>query len=293
MAMVLVSLVLAMPNYRVIKMLSHSDKEKYKKDGFLILKSFFPKLVIQKILIEAKNIFANQMTIHGIEVPDFDDSEKFAHAMFELFSEDLDAFVNTGKTVQHLISLHALGVDQKLVGLLKEIGLSFPNICTRPVMYFNHHSLAKKKVYHTVFSHQDWRSMQGSLDSVVTWVPLININKDLGALQILPKSHKNGLVTSSVEESFGKVELSNKEKQQLISAEVEQGDIVIFSSFLVHQSGDNITNKIRWSCHFRYNNIEDPTFINRKYPNPYLYKPQEELITKNFPNIKQLKTIFN
>ncbi|GAC20083.1 phytanoyl-CoA dioxygenase family protein [Paraglaciecola arctica] len=274
-------------------MISNSDKEKYKQDGFVILKSFLPKRIVQKILIEAKTIFANQMTIHGIEVPDLGDSEKFTHAMFELFNKDFDAFVNTGKTVQHLISLHALGVDQKLVVLLKAIGISFPNICTRPVMYFNHHCLAKKKIYHTVFSHQDWRSMQGSLDSVVIWVPLVDINKDLGALQILPESHKNGLTSTSVEEGFGKVELSIKQKKQLISAEVEQGDIVIFSSFLVHQSGDNITNNIRWSCHFRYNNIEDPTFINRKYPNPYIYKPLEELITKDFPNIEQLKSIFN
>ena len=30
------------------------------------------------------------------------------------------------------------------------------------------------------------------------------------------------------------------------STDVKQGDIIIFNSFLVHKSGNNITDNIRW-----------------------------------------------
>ena len=38
-------------------------------------------------------------------------------------------------------------------------------------------------------------------------------------------------------------------------------------------SGDIFNNTIRWSCHFRYTNMVDQDFIDRGFPNPYIYKP--------------------
>ena len=67
---------------------------------------------------------------------------------------------------------------------------------------------------------------------------------------------------------------------------------LFFSSLLVHQSGTNMSSSIRWSCHFRYNNLLEPTFIARGYPHPYLYRPQEELITPNFPSLAEVEAVF-
>lgn len=155
-------------------------------------------------------------------------------------------------------------------------------------MYFNHPKLAKEKVYHKVDAHQDWRSMQGSLNSIVIWIPLTDINRELGALQILPESHMQGLRTTKMQGGFGMVSLTEEEKNQLITVEVEAGDVLLFSSFLIHQSGENVSNKPRWSCHFRYNDLDEPTFITRKYAHAYIYKPVEHLITPNFPNISNV-----
>ena len=81
--------------------------------------------------------------------------------------------------------------------------------------------------------------------------------------------------------------------EQYQSVEVKAGDALFFSAFLVHRSGNNVTDSIRWSCHFRYNDLEEPTFVSRKYPNPYIYKPQQELVTKNFPSVEQLRKQFS
>jgi ectoine hydroxylase-related dioxygenase (phytanoyl-CoA dioxygenase family) len=186
-----------------------------------------------------------------------------------------------------------LSLDAKIVDLLKRMGLKSPIVSTRPVLYFNHPKLAKQKVFHTVDAHQDWRSMQGSLNAVVIWIPLVDINKALGALEIVPKSHLDGLRTDHIENGFGMVALTETEKENLVAVELNAGDALLFSSFLIHQSGDNITDMPRWSCHFRYNDLEEESFIQRKFAHPYLYKPMEELITKDFPSTDDLSKIYS
>jgi len=211
--------------------------------------------------------------------------------MFRFFKADMQGFTNCGKQVQHLISLHRLSLEESIEIVLKRLGLSFPNISTRPVLYFNSRYLAKKEVYWRVFPHQDWRSMQGSLDSVVVWIPLIDIPLALGSLEVVPGSHIEGLSTIEVVDGFGRVE--HYEDQDFTALETEQGDALFFSAFLVHRSGTNRTDSIRWSCHFRYNNLDEQTFIDRGYPHPYLYKPQEDLITAGFPTKEMLSSLFS
>jgi len=66
-----------------------------------------------------------------------------------------------------------------------------------------------------------------------------------------------------------------------------------FSTLLVHRSGNNVTESIRWSCHFRYNNLLDKSFIQRGYPHPFTYKPQRDLITASFPTAAEVNDIFS
>ena len=63
----------------------------------------------------------------------------------------------------------------------------------------------------------------------------------------------------------------------LSTVTLNKGDILIFSSFLVHKSGELTNDEIRWSCHFRYNNLNEVDFIERGYPSPYQYIPQTKI----------------
>lgn len=258
----------------------------YKKQGFYLFESFFEKDVIDRVRNDAKSVFIRQMCHLGILTSDKVTEAQFEDAMRVYFQTDGQGFINCGKTCQHLISLHKLSLCDKLIRQIKFLGIEEPNICTRPVIYFNSRHLAKSEVYYKTPAHQDWRSMQGSLNSMVVWVPLVDINIELGALEIMPQSHLQGLLDSEQDEWYRKVVF--KKEIEFIPVEVKAGDALFFSSFLLHQSGDNITDSIRWSCHFRYNDLSEATFIDRKYPNPYVYAPQQELVTQNFPKIEQL-----
>jgi len=265
-------------------------RENFEQQGFVHIKAFFSKDDIECVRSDAKWIFSRQMA-RGFGNRGNLDERDFERALFHYFSEDTDGFINCGKTCQHLINLHRLALREDVVQQLVALGVTKPNICTRPVLYFNSRHLAKAESYYKSPPHQDWRSMQGSLNATVIWVPLVNVSRELGTLEIIPRSHLWGLKDSNEDDWYRHIDGLSDEQYQAVP--VEAGDALFFSAFLVHRSGDNVTDSIRWSCHFRYNDLEEPTFISRKYPNPYVYKPQQELVTINFPTEQQLRNLFS
>ncbi len=171
--------------------------DEYREKGFVFHKGFFEKGEIDLIREEAKRVFALQMVRLGILGSVDAGEEEFEAGMFRLFEEDIGTFANCGKQAQHLISLHRLSLDGQITTRLNELGLGFPNVSTRPVMMFNHERLAKKEVYWRLSAHQDWRSMQGSLDSMVVWVPLVDVSKDLGRWRSYPAATSGACWTRS------------------------------------------------------------------------------------------------
>ena len=233
------------------------------KDGYVIFKKFLNKDFVTNIRKSAEAIFQIQFDTFGYK-------EEFKDNMIRLFNEHEEIFKNCGKLIQTgLIPLYQLASDPELVTYLEELGIEFPNMCTRPVLFFNHPELAKEEVYYKTPNHQDWSSMEASLNSLVVWVPLVDVNKKNGSIIIYPGSHKNGVLPFKINGGFAQVEYEGES----IQPELEIGDIVIFSTMLVHKSGNILDDSIRWSCHFRYTDMLEQDFINRGYPNPYIYKP--------------------
>lgn len=81
-------------------------------------------------------------------------------------------------------------------------------------------------------------------------------------------------------------------KDGYISVEMEKGDALLFSSFLMHKSGNNISENPRWSMHLRYSNLNEETNISRGYPYNYTYGPTDRTITPDFPNENHLSQIY-
>lgn len=233
------------------------------KDGYIILKNFFSKEYINTLKQKAENIFEIQFKHFGY-------TGSFNENMIRLFNEQELIFINCGKIIQTgLLELYKLPLEDKLINYIKDLGLEFPNLCTRPVLYFNHPKLAKEVVYYKTPPHQDWSSMLSSMDSLVVWVPLVDVNKENGSIIIYPGTHKLGPLPYKSTGGFAEVETVGEGLQP----ELEVGDIAIFSTLLIHESGDITNDSIRWSCHFRYTNMLEQDFINRGFPNPYVYKP--------------------
>ena len=267
-----------------------SLRKTYKEQGYVYCPGFFPVEEIAALRADAKDIFIRQMRAAGLVGSGPIAEREFEAAMARFFQQDQAAFINCGKTSQHLISLHRLSLWYSLIEQISNLGLSQPVICTRPVLYFNCRTLASQECYYKSPPHQDWRSMQGSLNALVVWVPLVDIDRALGTLEIIPGSHTAGLQPSVPDEWYRQI--PDTRDADYVAVPVKAGDALFFSAFLIHRSGDNVTDSIRWSCHFRYNDLAEPTFLARKFPSPYTYKPQQELITQDFPSPALLRDAF-
>lgn len=266
-------------------------EEHYRQNGFLILRGFLDTTEVDKLYKEAKHTFAVQIKrALGIDI-DTDDRDSFEKAMFDFFNKDFDSFIGTGKNVQHSLSLYRLNTDQRFVSLLQTLGLQSPCIGVKPAMQFNSRFLSKGGTHWKLGAHQDWRSGQGSLDSIVVWFPLVPCNHELGVLQLVPGSHKHGLMEATGVSYEGSLQADYPD-EAYIEENLYPGDVLVFSSLLVHRSGNNITNNIRWSVQYRFNNLDEPTFIQRGYPHTYDYRPQQDLVTPNFPTVEQIENIF-
>ena len=239
------------------------EKQLIEEQGYIVLKNFFEKDYIHNLRKKAESIFQIQFDRFGY-------NEDFESNMIRLFTEHESVFINCGKIIQSgLIELYKLPVEDKLISKVKELGIKFPNLCTRPVLFFNDPKLAKEEVYYKTPPHQDWLSMEPTMNSLVVWVPLVDLGKENGTILIWPGTHKLGPLPFDSVGGFAKVEVEG----EFIQPELEVGDIAIFSTLLIHGSGDILNDTIRWSCHYRYTDMLEQDYIERDFSNPYIYKP--------------------
>ncbi|MFP3693776.1 hypothetical protein, partial [Burkholderia sp. SIMBA_048] len=68
--------------------------------------------------------------------------------------------------------------------LVKGLGIDFPVISTRVSIHFMSDHLKIPNGYHKTPPHQDWRSIQGSLDCIVLWIPTTPVSARSHALEV-------------------------------------------------------------------------------------------------------------
>jgi hypothetical protein len=103
---------------------------------------------------DAKSVFLAQLLRHGMLSSINPSEREFEAKLFAYFNPHLQEFINCGKQIQHLVSLRRLSLDKRIEQVLREeLDLQFPNVSTRPVLYFNSRFLAKEEVYWRAFPH--------------------------------------------------------------------------------------------------------------------------------------------
>lgn len=250
----------------------------FAENGYIILHNLFPIMTIKRIKHEVKNAF--QSAAHGEfcnePIPDSD----FYDLLYTLFEKDFKSYYGAALLANHLMSVHQLGTSQLIVDQLRALGMRQPSICARPLMWFHHPKLAKTTRYHRLPAHQEWSNMQGSQNALVAWLPLVKLTPDMGKLQVIPGSHKQGSLPYHEDDSIDYPFATSSEhynEADFVEIDAKPGDCVIFSSFLVHRSGVNQSKNVRWTVNFRYNDVGCPKYIERQFYNPFKYVDKRTL----------------
>ena len=86
-------------------------------------------------------------------------------------------------------------------------------------------------------------------DSCTLWCPLINVDKSNGALMVLTGSHINNFPLKL--EFAPEIIKSYKEESLVMNA----GDVMLMNNLLIHKSGDNVSENIRFTLVYTYNTL--------------------------------------
>jgi hypothetical protein len=119
--------------------------------------------------------------------------------------------------------------------------------------------------------HQEFPAQLRSLDGVVFWSPLLGVTPEMGPVEIALGSQTDGVVPVFHETgenarsgAYG-LRLVNEqqrlERYKCVAPLLNPGDLVLFDFLTLHQSGENRSDRPRWSMQFRYFNFNDPTGV--------------------------------
>ena len=264
-------------------------RKSFDRDGFVLLPGVINAALVDTVLAQCRDLFCRQLRRHGRPV---DPGAPPDAALFDLFRIAMPSYLAAAKLTQYLPSLHRLGASDAVLDLLGRLGIVHPVISTRPVMHIVAEELRVPGGYHRTPPHQDWRSVQGSLDAVVVWLPLVEAGAESAPLEIIPGSHRHGLYPAQSDPFGNRVADGAVDDADFRPVYAVPGDAVVFSMFLVHRTGARQPSGVRWSASFRYNNLDEPSFAARDFPNPYIYRPREDLLVLDFPAAADLQDIF-
>jgi ectoine hydroxylase-related dioxygenase (phytanoyl-CoA dioxygenase family) len=126
--------------------------------------------------------------------------------------------------------------------------------------------------------HQESPYTIKNTDLIQIWAPALeNINSENGAIKILPGSHKEGhLKTEDYFPKIGHAQYVPKKnilkKYNEKSIELKIGDVMLFSKFLIHRSGENNSFKPRLTFIAHYHNP-----IKKDFFKNFIYKGDKPL----------------
>ena len=209
-------------------------QEEFKKNGFVYLKNVFSTAEITQLDADLKEAAA---TKSGDDVLD-KGNLKF-HALLMHRSEKIRAFISQAKIVDLLSPLAGTDIWVRWDQAVEKQ----PGAGVFPWHQDNQYSYLKDQHYQF-------------------WISLTSMTADNGGLWVVPGSHK-GLLKFEIDDSHV-VYKGNTDNKVFISA--EPGDVVIFSSYLLHSTTPNITQKSRWAYVVEYMKLDriDP-YIDAPY----------------------------
>ena len=263
--------------------LSQQQVQKFHDDGFLIVRDLLPSEAYQPLLDElvAK---VDELTNEAVSEGVLDPADTFSDVPFDTRL----VLVSKACSDQDRIWSYFQGKRHKTAGMF--------NLRTHPSILDAAESLIGPEIYSHPQSnmraklpaqdatvvpwHQDLAYLKpedaGETLFVNFWIPLVNATADNGCLQVMRGTHKSGLFPHNYRnEFFHGINESDLPDAEIVTCEVDVGDVLMTMERILHRSTPHTINTVRWSLDIRYSRIGLPTgrenvpgFIARSQGNP-------------------------
>ncbi|HXH19954.1 MAG TPA: phytanoyl-CoA dioxygenase family protein [Chitinophagales bacterium] len=210
-------------------------------DGFVILKRVFSENQLAPVRNLADEIVAC--------------CEKNFNDPFEKFL--LPNRADTGvlyDLIQHYPEFRELAANDTILDELEKV------LGHDIVLYENSLVYKPKGKNNAVPWHQDFINRRNEPIKYVAWIALDNIQRENGAMKVIPGSHKKGFlpwyrVRGAAYHDLVKREYVEEDKA--IYTELEAGDVMLFHQLLLHSSDLVASDKPRRAFRVSYQNLEN------------------------------------
>ena len=107
--------------------------------------------------------------------------------------------------------------------------------------------------------HQDYRFIQGCIDTLTTWIPLSAAPPEIDGLRVLAGSPRLGVLPVRASDGPGMLRAEADENHpEWRTTTYQPGDVLLFTNLTVHGAMPNRTGQLRLSADFRYQAITSP-----------------------------------
>ena len=186
--------------------------------------------------------------------------------------EEDDEFIEGYKQVQRLQSFHELAHEPELIDAMQQVlgPTAFPHPLKIARLAFPDHYEASTP------PHQDFPNNQGTESLTATWIPITDIEPELGGLAVLRGSHRWGLLPLEGHIGAGNraavISPEMAEACRWVTTDFAMGDVLLFPSLAVHASLHNASEfQMRLSVDFRYQLERQP--LTARVPGAALRQP--------------------
>lgn len=259
-----------MPATNEDSLISETQRAEFEDNGYFILKNVFSLAIVDGARTALSRLVdeeARKLSSAGL-ISDALQNEPFGTRLLQLYAQHMNRAPDSFREELHLPELfnvffHPVVLDAAQAFLGPEIRL-YPNYTARPKMPDHAASL--------VLWHQDGgytatnssRASEGNVDEMRmlnVWSALVPARRENGCMQFVPGTHKLGVVEHLEKEFYLELapEILEQYEPQAIDVELDPGDVVLFHNLLFHRGLPNLSDKIRWSLDWRYQDATQDT----------------------------------
>ncbi len=118
--------------------------------------------------------------------------------------------------------------------------------------------------------HQDSGYFASHCDShliLTCWIPLVDVSVENGCLEVIPRSHRVGIVEHhKCADRHGYLVIKDENlpesEKPIIAVEIKAGSVLLLTNLTAHCSLPNRTDEIRWSVDLRYQSAKTPNNVD-------------------------------
>lgn len=273
------------------KILDQGQIRFYKENGYLVAQDVFELEDIDETLRHFNLSFVQQLNRLQLSSDKGFSIDVLHQNMAALLAANAPLYLATLRMCSKLYGVYRLMTSPRLRAIAADLGVDTPLFQTTPVLHLMSKKLLIPGGYQGFDAHQDWTSVQGSLDTITTWIPFMDIDSNLFTMEVIPKSHLQGLLDGVQEENIYRVD--DKFTDGVFEPiRVGKGGVCLMSNFTVHRSSKNGDHRLRISVSGRYENASEISFIEREYPFTQLKSLSRGFITENFPSQSQVQGVY-